>query len=490
MSNIIKINKYNQNNINKDNFTDIIFNSLNEIEQRTKNVNNKNMQIKENIRSIKLKDKKLDKLNEEVVNKKEELKLIKELLLLKDEKNMDINDIIDSYLGFLISSNDILDNKIDSLFQREININSKQKIINKLLNNENTDDDDYDYIYEIINKPIDINKFKIKAKNNNNPNEIMNLDRYNMHMNDLANNDFNMNNIHPIKTNNKYSGLSNEKTPPYNFSSKEEQKNNIIRNNNNQNNFDEYETPNIKNNSIYNNNNERIPNSNLYNKNNNNNKSNPRYRNERANFDPILDSDSYQKQKNSKDKLNSYPDKNYNNEKNKTFKEEYKVSDIDLNDKKKFAKTDINDFPNYNLKANNKLKRAREIFKRLLGRLKKSNELLFSKRFKNGNKNLSDFIYDVLSTNYFLRKILSILFECCLIYDPNNKIKNTETMHDSEFLGKLVNSYEESDDIDEIANIQAFERGLQEIKQITRETKQLKDKISSFASKINLNDVN
>ena len=233
-------------------------------------------------------------------------------------------------------------------------------------------------------------------------------------------------------------------------------------------------------------------NSNLYNKGNNNdkNKNNPKCRNDRTNFDAILITDTFQNQKYSKDKLNSYPDKNYNNEKNQTFKEEYKVNDIDLNDKKKFAKTDINDFQNYNLKANNKLKRAREIFKRLLGRLKKSNELLFSKRFKNGNKNLSEFIYDVLSTHYFLRKILSILFECCLIYDPNNKIKNTETMHDSEFLGKLINSYEESDDIEELANIQAFQKGLEEIKQITRETKQLKDKISSFASKINLNDVN
>jgi len=481
MSNKIKINKNNQNNINKDNFTQIIFNSLNEIEQRTKNVNSKNMQIKENIRSIKLKDKKLDKLNEEVVSKKEELKLIKELLLLKEEKNMNINDIIDSYLGFLITSNNILDNKIDSLFQREINNNSKQKIINKLLGNR-SNEDDYDYIYEIIKKPIDINKFRVKQKGKNNPNEIMDLDRYDMNMNDLANKDFNMNNIHPIKTNNIYSGLSHEKIPPYNFPLEEEQKINSINNNV----LDEYETPNIKSNSIYNNN-ER--NSNLYNK-GNNNKNIPKYKNDKDYFDNIIDTDSYQKKKYNKDKLNSYPDKNYNNEKNKTFKEEYKVNDIDLNDKKKFAKTDINDFQNYNLKANNKLKRAREIFKRLLGRLKKSNELLFSKRFKNGNRNLSDFIYDVLSTHYFLRKILSILFECCLIYDPNNKIKNTETMHDSEFLGKLINSYEESDDIEEIANIQAFEKGLEEIKQITRETKQLKDKISSFASKINLNDVN
>ena len=478
MSNKNKFNKNNQNNINKDNFTEIIFNSLNEIEQRTKNVNTKNMQIKENIRSIKLKDKKLDKLNEEVASKKEELKLIKELLLLKEEKNMNINDLIDSYLGFLISSNDVLDNKIDSLFQREININSKQKIIDKILGNKNNEDD-YDYIYEIINKPIDINKFRIKSKNNNNPDELMNLDKYNMNidMNDLINNELNMNNIYPIKNNNIYSDLSHEKIPPYNFPSREEQKINRFRNIKNEDNYDGYETPNINNNNQ------------LYSK-SNNNKNNPIYRNDRSNFDEMLDTDMYQKQKYSKDKLNSYPDKNYNNEKNKTFKEEYKVNDIDLNDKKKFAKTDINDFQNYNLKANNKLKRAREIFKRLLGRLKKSNELLFSKRFKNGNRDLSDFIYDVLSTHYFLRKILTILFECCLIYDPNNKIKSTETMHDSEFLGKLVNSYEESDDIEEIANIHAFERGLEEIKQITKETRQLKDKISSFASKINLNDLN
>ena len=161
---------------------------------------------------------------------------------------------------------------------------------------------------------------------------------------------------------------------------------------------------------------------------------------------------------------------------------------MDINNRNNFPKTDINDYQNYNLKANNKLKRAREIFKRLLNKLKKKNELLFSQNYK--IKNLPNFIYNVLYTHYFLRKILSICFECALIYDPNNKIKNTETMHDSEFLGKLINSYEDSDEnvYDDINHIKIYEKDLEEIKKITKETRQLKDKISQFANEINITD--
>lgn len=467
-SNSINNTKTSQNNINEENFREIIFNSLNEIEQRTKEVAIKDVQIKENIRSIKLKEKKIDKLNEAIINKKEELKLMKELLFLKEEKNMDIKNIIDSYIDFLISSNDMLDNKFNELFQREININSKQKIINKLLGEEE-DENDYDYIYEKINKPIDISKFYIKPNNRKNNYNDDNIAYQNGEKNYDRNYRNGVNNKSPLYE--KFSYENKPKDIPYNFEKSE----NLRNKNNNNNKIDNSkEIEDNKNYNIFNSFDkfeETIPP-----KKNNKNQNN-------YNYDLIINNDECN------DTYNvTYPKQKYYNDKNNTFKEESKVNDMDINNRNNFAKTDINDYQNYNLKANNKLKRAREIFKRLLNKLKKKNELLFSQNYK--IKNLPNFIYNVLYTHYFLRKILSICFECALIYDPNNKIKNTETMHDSEFLGKLINSYEDSDEnvYDDINNIKIYEKDLEEIKKITKETRQLKDKISQFANEINITD--
>ena len=47
--------------------------------------------------------------------------------------------------------------------QKTVRVNSKQKYINKLLG-EDKNENDFDYIYENINRPIDISKFLIKKK--------------------------------------------------------------------------------------------------------------------------------------------------------------------------------------------------------------------------------------------------------------------------------------------------------------------------------------
>ena len=127
-----------------------------------------------------------------------------------------------------------------------------------------------------------------------------------------------------------------------------------------------------------------------------------------------------------------------------------------------------------------------EIFKRLLDSLKKANEFYFSNNF---NNNIKNFFLSVLKTKYFLRKILFVLYECSEIYNPNNKRTITETVHDSEFIARL---YKIDSDVDneseDINNIRMYEKGLEEIKKITQETKQLQEKISKFAYKININE--
>ena len=494
------INNFNNNpNIkNTEYLFNVLNNSLEQFEQRTKIISIKDIEIKENIRSIKLKEKKLEKINQVIINKNEELKLLKELYLLKGEKNMNIKDIMDSYIDFLISSNDVLDNKLNSLFQKEININSKQKHINKILG-EDKNENDYDYIYENINRPIDISKFLLKPKNKKNKNYNITENgggKYDRYLNSKINNknnyiinnknnniDSNYKNIYQSKKNKISSGSSYEKLSngikleemPYYNNSK--YKNSIKKNNeitinpiqlnqideniifnisDSRQKYEKYISPKSvkKNNSIHN---QKINNENC-----------------------VIINNEYEKY--------------FNNNKNKTYKDNsYNINDTDINFRnnkeiKGFAKTDTYDFNKYyNLEPNNKLKKAREIFKRLLNRLKMSNELYFTNN--NNSKSLRHFIFNVLKTKYFLRKILGIIFECADIYNPNNKRTITETIHDSEFLTKLNYNFDDSDDekeIENINNLKMFEKGLEEIKKITEETKQLQDKISQFALKINI----
>ena len=453
--NNIDIYMINDNRNNDKNIQELINKGLNDIEERTKYLSIKDIEIKENIRSIKLKEKQIDKINQTILNKKEELKLIKELFILKEEKKMNIKNIIDSYLDFLLSSNDNLDNKLNNLFQKEIIINSKQKVINNLLG-EDKNETDYDYIYENINRPLDISKFYIKPKKSENGgdnldeffmNEIKNLN--NNIKNDMNNINYNNNNLYQIKKNkisscSSYGKISNGiKLDELSY-------------NNSKNRLDDQMFNNYVNTKIQ----KKIQKP-IYIKENRDNrdKSEKGY------------------------KFNNEYDKFFNivtNEKNKTCRNDYlKYKPVISNHKgnkivNNFARTDTKDITGYNLEPNNKLQKARIIYKRLLEKLKKSNELFF---YDNINYNLQFFFMNALNSNYFLRKILCILYECLEIYNPYRRT-NTETVHDSVFISKLNNNFDS--DMDDINNINVYEKGLEEIKKITQETKQLQDKISQF----------
>ena len=471
ITNNIEIKK---NSLKNELFINKIFTYLNDIEKKSKNLSIKYIAIRENIRCIKLKEKKIEKINQTILNKKEELKLLKELFSLKGEKNMNIKEILDSYIDFIISSNDILNNKINTLFQKEISINPKQKYINKILGNDNEIENDYDYIYENINKPIDVTKFLINPKKkNNNDGRIAenggreNLGRYIINKKEKNN----INNINFSNNNNNtsnYTNLYQSKKNRISSSSSYEKISNGIK--------IEKISNSLKN-----------KNSNAKNKDNSNKLTKidenflPQKNsiNEQNNFiiNKIFIGKDYKKKENNVDILNY---------------DEYNRKDIDTNCRNmnkniiNFAQTDINDFNNYNLKPNKKLEKARIIFQRLLYKLKNTNKLYFTGKDNNCLKN---FFLNVLNSKYFLKKALSIIFECNEIYGPNNKRTITETIHDSEFLSKL-NNYEDSEDncendIEKTNNIEMFEKGLEEIKKVTKETKQLKDKISKFAYKIN-----
>ena len=426
--------QYMKNNNKKLNFSELINNTLEDLENKTKTLKIKDKNIKENIRSIQLKEKKNSKITEEIINRKEELKLLKELIHFKEKKSMTSEDLISSYLSFLISSNNLLDDKLDSLMQKEININMKQKYINKLSGKE-IFDENYDLTLDNNNnKPLDINKFILLPKKKKD-NGGENLDNFFMKR-------INNNNLFSIKKN-KISGDSSfEKN--YN-----DVKSNDISIKSNK--IDKFINKDLTKYQKYNLNSVNI--SKIISLNNSNNKNEKNYN---------VHNNTFNNEKISLDKNNIY---NINNT--------YNISI-----------TDRSDSLNYNLKPNKKIKSARETLKKILLGMNKSNDITLS---KDGSE-LKYFILRVLDSQFFLRKILYICYELAETYNIK-KQTSIETINDSEFINKLIEDYEdigEKNDLRELNNIKKYENGLEEIKQITNEIQKLENEITEFSRKVNV----
>ena len=426
--------QYMKNNNKKLNFSELINNTLEDLENKTKTLKIKDKNIKENIRSIQLKEKKNSKITEEIINRKEELKLLKELIHFKEKKSMTSEDLISSYLSFLISSNYLLDDKLDSLMQKEININMKQKYINKLSGKE-IFDENYDLTLDNNNnKPLDINKFILLPKKKKD-NGGENLDNFFMKR-------INNNNLFSIKKNK----ISGDSSLDKNYN---DVKSNDISIKSNK--IDKFINKDLTKYQKYNLNSVNI--SKIISLNNSNNKNEKNYN---------VHNNTFNNEKISLDKNNIY---NINNT--------YNISI-----------TDRSDSLNYNLKPNKKIKSARETLKKILLGMNKSNDITSS---KDGSE-LKYFIVRVLDSQFFLRKILYICYELAETYNIK-KQTSIETINDSEFINKLIEDYEdigEKNDLRELYNIKKYENGLEEIKQITNEIQKLENEITEFSRKLNV----
>ena len=371
--------QYMKNISKKLNFSELINNTLEDLENKTKTLKIKDKNIKENIRSIQLKEKKNSKITEEIINRKEELKLLKELIHFKEKKSMTSEDLISSYLSFLISSNNLLDDKLDSLMQKEININMKQKYINKLSGKE-IFDENYDLTLDNNNnKPLDINKFILLPKKKKD-NGGENLDNFFMKR-------INNNNLFSIKKNK----ISGDSSLDKNYN---DIKSNDISIKSNK--IDKFINKDLTKYQKYNLNSVNI--SKIISLNNSNNKNEKNYN---------VHNNTFNNEKISFDKNNIY---NINNT--------YNISI-----------TDRSDSLNYNLKPNKKIKSARETLKKILLGMNKSNDITLS---KDGSE-LKYFILRVLDSQFFLRKILYICYELAETYNIK-KQTSIETINDSEFI--------------------------------------------------------
>lgn len=116
---------------------------INDMELKTKNIYINNIKIKENLKSIKKSENKNSILDDMIFDKKSELNILKNLIILKEKKKLNFEDIISKYLNELILINNRTNKKIDSLKRNNIIINKKQKIVNRLLDNFNNEFNNY-----------------------------------------------------------------------------------------------------------------------------------------------------------------------------------------------------------------------------------------------------------------------------------------------------------------------------------------------------------
>ena len=112
---------------------------INDMELQTKEIFINNIKIKENVRAIKRIENKNNFLEDILSDKKNELKILKQFIILKEQKKLNFEDIISKYFYQLICMNNRANNKIDLLKRNDLIINKKEKIINKLLDNFNNE---------------------------------------------------------------------------------------------------------------------------------------------------------------------------------------------------------------------------------------------------------------------------------------------------------------------------------------------------------------
>ena len=129
--------KIKQRDINKINY--LFEKSFKEMELKMRDVSINNIKVKDNLKEIRKLENKKYSLDEIISDKKSELSILKQLLILKENKKLDFQDIASKYLTQLISIDDKMNNKIDKLEQKNFLVEKKKKIINSLVecfNNE------------------------------------------------------------------------------------------------------------------------------------------------------------------------------------------------------------------------------------------------------------------------------------------------------------------------------------------------------------------
>ena len=410
-----------------------------------------NIKIKENLKAIKRNENKNNILDELIFDKKSELNILKQLIILKEQKKLDFEDIISKYLYQLLLINKSTNNKIDKLKRNNLIINKKQKIINKLL--ENLNDEFYNYL-DNENENIKNKKLKNYSLTNvfsNGVDQYLYKDpssckiknnTYNLINEDDKKNNIELNNIKIKKgeiddyikdfqsyiNKNKINSKNNNEKNQINNLNNIEKKNyndntiHINKNDINQINYNNNKNINIKNNEKYNTQQNKL-----------NFKVNKNLRKSRDNL-------KYLMSQNEKEKLNKQKIKYYNDFIKLLF---LKIRNYNIN----IIKNYFNKLKNYNSKL-----KLINIF----------NKILINKRY------------------IIISKIKEIIQKSSLIY---NEIINEEIINEDAFLNNIYLNQMKINEKKKCC-LKDFKNNLNKMKSINKEMKDIKNKILKFAEKI------
>ena len=457
------------------NHAKIIFDTtIKEIELKIKDMCINDLIIKDNLNKIKKIENENNFLDDILYDKKSELNLLKQLLILKQKKKLNFEDIISKYLDQLVLINDKVNNKIDMLKQNNLIINKKKKVINTLFDNLNNEFNNY---LNKENKDETYTKL-LKEKTN----EKLNIKKNYSLLNVLSNG----NNKEVYKKTNMYE-KNNEKNNMINGLKTSTNINNIVLKLKN----DEIKDSNI------------IPslinNKNQTNKNRDNNHKFKEIKIDKNKFNSRgkkSNNKSYDNHMKINQNINKKVNNSYNNKDNNKIK----------NDKIFNIKSE-----KYNFKVNKNLQTSRENLKYLI--LKNENEKQNKEQIKKYNnfikliyKKINNYYYNInrrclnilikyniqlklknLLNNYInnngiiISKIKIILQKCSLIY--NNNI-HEEVINEDLFLNKINQKNVNKNNNKKKYSIEDYKNNLNKIKGINEEIKELENKILTFANKI------
>ena len=477
--------------------------TINDMELKIKDIYVNKIRIKENLNSIKRIENKNNFLDDMILDKKSELNILKNLLILKEQKKLNFEDIISKYLYQLILIDNKNNNKIDILKKKNLIINRKQKIINMLLDNLNNNLNNYlknDKKENLENKLIPKNNDELllneKIKNKNFYNQ--NSDKKYFYSNGINK----YINKEPVsyKAYNKKNNISNgdKDKNKYNVNKKNElekmqlKKEEIKEYINDFQNYINKEKLKENNNNNNNNNNNQLKINNYLEENNNNKINNKNDKEDNKEDDNIL--------VNIKQKINNNNNNIYNNINNN-------INNINYNKRNDKIQNSI-----INFKPNKNLQKSRENLKYFIlqndkekiNKRKKENyfsfiKLLISKiknytiqlkkisfnQIKNYNnilklKNLLN-KYLQYNTNIIISNIKEIFQKTCLIYNENI---NEEIVNDNEFLTNLEINNNNNDNIDKIYDIKELKSNLNKIKRMNKEIMDIENNIKIFTNKL------
>ena len=457
------------------NYAKLIFDTtIKEIELKIKDMCINDLIIKENLNKIKKIENENNYLDDILYDKKSELNLLKQLLILKQKKKLNFEDIISKYLDQLILINNKVNNKIDMLKQNNLIINKKKKVINTLfdnlnkefnnyLNKDNKDETNSNLLKEKTNEKLNIKKnySLLNVLSNGNNKEVYkktNMYQKNNEKYNIINGLKTTTNINNIELKLKYDEINDSNIIPNLINNK----NQINKNTDNNHKFKEIKNDKYKSNSRGKKTNNNSYDSHMKINQNINKKANNSYNNKNNN-----------KIKN--DKIFNIKSEKYNFKVNKNLqasRENLKYF-ILKNENEKQNKEQIKKYNNFikllYIKINNYYN---NINRRCLNTLIKYNIQLKLKNLLNNYINNKGII---------ISKIKTILQKCSSIY--NNNI-HEEVINEDLFLNKINQKNVNINNNKQKYSIEDYKNNLNKLKSINEEIKELENKILSFTNRI------